>query len=169
MIKNILLIGASLTLWSSFVMAQAVAPGLPMKKNDYQFYGAETISIKVPLHPNLKNAGISQEEICSKSEEILNSDIDTEKVNRHKPSVEVMFDSIRENYGNSVVTVMLTGMGADGAAAMSRLKQKGSPTIAQDEASSVVWGMPQAAIELGAADHVLPLSKIAEKMLHLAK
>lgn len=95
--------------------------------------------------------------------------IDTEKVNRHKPSVEVMFDSIRENYGKSVVTVMLTGMGADGAAAMARLKQKGSLTIAQDEASSVVWGMPQAAIDLGAADHILPLSKIAEKMLQLAK
>lgn len=95
--------------------------------------------------------------------------IDTDKVNRHRPSVEVMFDSILESYGNSVVTVMLTGMGADGAAAMARLKQKGSTTIAQDEASSVVWGMPQAAIELGAADHVLPLSKIAEKMLHLAK
>lgn len=94
--------------------------------------------------------------------------VETDKVNRHRPSVEVMFDSILESYGSSVVTVMLTGMGADGAAAMARLKQGGSTTIAQDEATSVVWGMPQAAINLGAADHVMALPTIAEKMLSLA-
>ena len=95
--------------------------------------------------------------------------IQTEKVNRHRPAVEVMFDSILASYGSTVVAVMLTGMGADGADAMLRLKQAGAITYAQDEATSVVWGMPQAAFNLGAVDEVLPLQKIPAKMLKAAQ
>lgn len=95
--------------------------------------------------------------------------IQTEKINRHRPAVEVMFDSIRENYGGRhVVAAMLTGMGSDGADAMLRLKQDGAITLAQDEHTSVVWGMPQAAFNLGAVDQVLPLQKLPEKMLKAA-
>jgi len=95
--------------------------------------------------------------------------VQTEKVNRHRPAVEVMFDSIRESYGGKqVVALMLTGMGADGAEAMLRLKQAGAITLAQDENTSVVWGMPQAAFNLGAVDQVLPLQKLPEKMLKAA-
>lgn len=95
--------------------------------------------------------------------------IQTEKVNRHRPAVDAMFDSILESYGSMVVAVMLTGMGADGANGMLRLKQAGAITYAQDEATSVVWGMPQAAFNIGAVDEVLPLQKIAEKMLKSAQ
>jgi two-component system chemotaxis response regulator CheB len=95
--------------------------------------------------------------------------IQTEKVNRHRPAVDVMFNSILDVYGSSVVAVMLTGMGNDGAQGMLKLKQAGAVTYAQDEATSVVWGMPQAAFNLGAVDEVLPLHKIAEKMLTSAQ
>ena len=94
--------------------------------------------------------------------------IQTEKVNRHRPAVEVMFDSIRENYGGKVVAVMLTGMGADGAEAMLRLRQAGALTFAQDEATSVVWGMPQAAYNIGAVNELQLLKDLPEKMLKAA-
>lgn len=94
----------------------------------------------------------------------------SDKVNRHRPSVEVMFDSLgRMADADKLVAVMLTGMGSDGAAAMKRLHDAGVRTLAQDEASSVVWGMPRAAYELGAVEQVLPLAKMAKAMLDAAK
>jgi two-component system chemotaxis response regulator CheB len=90
-------------------------------------------------------------------------------VNRHKPSVEVMFRSVAQNVGKNAIGVMLTGMGADGSKTMLEMKEAGSVNIVQDEASSVVWGMPGEAFKLGAADHVVPLNKIASKILALAK
>ena len=95
--------------------------------------------------------------------------IQTEKVNRHRPAVDVMFNSILDAYGANVVAVMLTGMGNDGAQGMLNLKQAGAVTYAQDEATSVVWGMPQAAFNLGAVDEVLPLQNITAKMLRSAQ
>jgi len=95
--------------------------------------------------------------------------IQTEKVNRHRPAVDVMFNSILELYGSKVVAVMLTGMGADGASGMLNLRQAGAMTYAQDEATSVVWGMPQAALKIGAVDEVIPLQQISEKMLKAAQ
>ena len=86
---------------------------------------------------------------------------DGERVNLHKPSVEVLFDSITKQCAKNSICVMLTGMGADGASAMLRMKEAGSYNIIQDEASSVVWGMPGAAAELGAGDKILPLEHIA--------
>ncbi|WKJ92458.1 chemotaxis response regulator protein-glutamate methylesterase [Methylomonas montana] len=88
-------------------------------------------------------------------------------VNRHKPSVEVLFRSVAENVGSNAIGVMLTGMGADGAIAMKEMRDAGAINIVQDEASSVVWGMPGEAYKLGAAHHVLSLEKIAEKILAL--
>lgn len=93
---------------------------------------------------------------------------DSEPVNRHKPSVEVMFQSVLENVGPNAIAVMLTGMGADGAKAMLELKNIGVPTIAQNEATSVVWGMPGEAVKIGAADDVLALDKIPQRILELA-
>ncbi len=90
-------------------------------------------------------------------------------VNRHKPSVEVMFKSVAQNVGANAVGVMLTGMGADGSKTMNEMKAAGSVNIVQDEATSVVWGMPGEAYKLGAADHVVPLGKISAKILQLVK
>lgn len=90
---------------------------------------------------------------------------DKEPVNRHKPSVEVLFDSVNEAVGSRCVAVLLTGMGQDGAAGLLRLKEAGALTIAQDEDTSVVWGMPGAAVKLGAAQKILGLTKIPEYLV----
>jgi len=92
---------------------------------------------------------------------------DSEKVNRHRPSVEVMFDSVSNLGYRKTVAVLLTGMGADGARALLRMKEIGCHTIIQDEATSVVWGMPGAAYQLGAYNEVKPLESIAERLLQL--
>ncbi|MEN9435743.1 MAG: hypothetical protein RIR09_398 [Pseudomonadota bacterium] len=90
---------------------------------------------------------------------------DTEAVNRHKPSVEVLFLSVAKAAGANAVGVMLTGMGNDGARAMRVMKDSGSYNYCQDEESCIVFGMPREAIVAGAADEILPLSKIAEALL----
>jgi two-component system chemotaxis response regulator CheB len=89
-------------------------------------------------------------------------------VNRHRPSVDVMFRSVAQNVGPNATGVLLTGMGDDGARGLLEMLEAGAHTIAQDEASSVVWGMPGTAVRLGAAQQVLPLHRIAEAILHLA-
>jgi two-component system chemotaxis response regulator CheB len=81
-------------------------------------------------------------------------------VNRHRPSVDVLFRSVAQTVGNKSIGIILTGMGADGAAGLLEMKEAGSITIAQDEASSIVFGMPREAIKLGAADMVKNLKSI---------
>ena len=89
-------------------------------------------------------------------------------VNRHKPSVDVMFRSLAMNAGPNAIAVMLTGMGDDGAAGVGEMKGAGAQTVAQDEKSSVVWGMPGEVVKRGFADVVLPLNKIAEHLQKIA-
>ncbi|HEX5093363.1 MAG TPA: chemotaxis response regulator protein-glutamate methylesterase [Burkholderiales bacterium] len=84
-----------------------------------------------------------------------------EPVNRHRPSVDVLFSSAARHAGPNGIGVLLTGMGKDGARAMLEMRQAGAWTIAQDEASCIVFGMPREAIALGAAQEVLPLDRIA--------
>lgn len=90
-------------------------------------------------------------------------------VNRHCPSVDVLFRSVAQNVGPNAVGVILTGMGDDGARGLKEMRDAGAPTIAQDEASSVVWGMPGAAVKLGAVEEILPLNKVAEAVMRLAE
>jgi two-component system chemotaxis response regulator CheB len=91
--------------------------------------------------------------------------VDGEPVNRHKPSVEVLFESAARVVGRNALGVMLTGMGADGARAMKTMRDAGSFNLVQDEASCVVFGMPREAIAQGAANEVLPLNRIAPRLL----
>ncbi|MBA3059907.1 MAG: chemotaxis response regulator protein-glutamate methylesterase [Gammaproteobacteria bacterium] len=90
---------------------------------------------------------------------------DGELVNRHKPSVEVLFKSVASVVGRNAYGVMLTGMGNDGAKAMREMKDAGSYNFVQDEASCIVFGMPREAILHGAADEVLPLTAIAPALI----
>ena len=90
---------------------------------------------------------------------------DAEPVNRHRPSVEVLFKSAARVVGRNAYGIMLTGMGNDGAKAMKELRDAGSYNYVQDEASCVVFGMPREAILHGAADEVLPLGSIAAALL----
>ncbi|AYA40527.1 chemotaxis response regulator protein-glutamate methylesterase [Xenorhabdus nematophila] len=86
-------------------------------------------------------------------------------VNRHRPSVDVLFRSVAKCAGRNAVGVILTGMGSDGAAGLLEMKQAGAYTLAQSEASCVVFGMPRAAIQLGAVDDVMDIQKISKAML----
>lgn len=88
-------------------------------------------------------------------------------VSRHRPSVDVLFRSAARYAGKNAVGVIMTGMGDDGAKGMLEMKEAGAATIAQDEASCVVFGMPKVAIELGGVDKVVPLSKIAQTVASL--
>jgi len=91
-----------------------------------------------------------------------------EPVNRHRPSVDVLFRSCARYLGSNVVGVILTGMGADGARGLLEMRQAGARTVAQDEASCVVFGMPKEAIALDAAEEILPLSEIPSCALRMA-
>jgi len=82
-----------------------------------------------------------------------------------RPSVDVLFSSVAETAGNRAIGVLLTGMGADGSQGLLKMRQAGARTIAQDEASCVVFGMPREAIALGAAEQVLPLPAVSDAIL----
>jgi two-component system chemotaxis response regulator CheB len=86
---------------------------------------------------------------------------DGPRVNRHKPSVDVLFESVARHAGGNALGVIMTGMGDDGARGLLQMRAAGARTIGQDENSCVVYGMPAAAAQLGAVERVLPLDEIA--------
>lgn len=92
-------------------------------------------------------------------------------VNRHRPSVDVLFESVVSAAPASAMGIILTGMGNDGARGLAAMRHAGFLTIAQDEATSVVWGMPREAVKLEAVDgsHILPLSKIGPAIKNFVK
>lgn len=90
-------------------------------------------------------------------------------VHHHRPSVDVLFNSVAQAAGINATGVILTGMGADGAKGLLAMKQKGAQTVAQDEATSVVYGMPKVANDIGGATEVLPLQKIADAIIDYSK
>lgn len=104
-------------------------------------------------------------EIRQRQSELYCCKSDAPAVNNHKPSVDVMFDSALQLKGRKIVAAVLTGMGKDGAAGLKKLKDEKAHTVIQDESSSVVWGMPKAAYEIGAHCEVLPLDKIGRALL----
>lgn len=95
--------------------------------------------------------------------------LDEAPMSRHKPSVDYLFNSVAEEVGRKCLGVILTGMGADGTLGLKAMKSAGAFTIAQDENSSVVFGMPKSAIECGAISKILPLEKIGSEILSRLK
>ena len=93
--------------------------------------------------------------------------VDRAPVNGHRPSVDVLFDSVAELAGRNAVGVILTGMGRDGASGLLKMRHTGARTIGQNEKTCVVYGMPRVAHELGAVEHQLPLTSIGEEILKL--
>ena len=94
---------------------------------------------------------------------------DDEMENNQKPAADVLFRTAAESLKQSVISVVLTGMGSDGAAGTKRIRELGGITLAQDEKSSLIYGMPKAAAETGCVDMVLPLEKIPEELIRLTK
>jgi two-component system, chemotaxis family, protein-glutamate methylesterase/glutaminase len=94
---------------------------------------------------------------------------DGPRVNRHRPSVDVMFRSVAQCAGRNAIGAILTGMGGDGAQGLLEMRKAGARTLAQDEASCVVFGMPKVAIELGAAEKVVALDQMAGEILRAAE
>jgi two-component system chemotaxis response regulator CheB len=84
-----------------------------------------------------------------------------------RPSIDVLFESVSQDYGERAVGCLLTGMGRDGAAGLRLVRDRGGITIAQDEATSVVYGMPHEAVRLGAVEHVLPIGAIGPALASL--
>lgn len=89
---------------------------------------------------------------------------DGEPVNRHRPSVDVLFRSVAQSAGPNAIGVLLTGMGDDGARGLKEMHEAGAWTLAQDEATSVVWGMPGEAVKIGAVDEVVPLHQVVDSI-----
>ncbi|OYV33921.1 MAG: chemotaxis response regulator protein-glutamate methylesterase, partial [Acidocella sp. 20-61-6] len=92
-----------------------------------------------------------------------------ERVNGHRPSVDVMFSAVAQQFKDKAVGIILTGMGRDGAAGLLELRQAGGETIGQDEASCVVYGMPKVAFEIGAVAHQFSLDRMATQILQLTQ
>ena len=93
--------------------------------------------------------------------------VERDPVNGHRPSVDVLFDSVAELAGRNAVGVILTGMGRDGAAGLLKMRYAGAKTLGQDEKTCVVYGMPRVAFELGAVEQQLPLGLIGDEILKI--
>ena len=134
-----------------------------------QVHEAEDGQRVLPGHVYLAPGGIAHMKVArSGANYIVKLDY-SEPVNRHRPSVDVLFHSAAEVAGRNAVAVLLTGMGKDGAQGMLAMKEAGAVTFAQDEASCVVFGMPREALHIGAASEAVPLSEISERILSSAR
>lgn len=130
-----------------------------------QVYEAEHGQRILPGHVYLAPGGVAHMKVARSGANYIVELDPSEPVNRHRPSVDVLFESAASVVGKNAMGVILTGMGKDGAKGMLAMKNAGSVTIAQDEASCVVFGMPREAIQIGAAEMVVSLSKMSETIL----
>lgn len=130
-----------------------------------QVHEAEDGQRVLPGHVYLAPGGIAHMKLArSGANYVVQLDY-SEPVNRHRPSVDVLFHSAAEVAGKNAVGVILTGMGKDGALGLMAMKKAGATTFAQDEASCVVFGMPREALHIGAASEAVPLADISERIL----
>jgi len=130
-----------------------------------QVHEAEDGQRVLPGHVYLAPGGVAHMKLARSGANYVVQLDHGEPVNRHRPSVDVLFHSAAEVAGRNAVGVLLTGMGKDGAQGLLAMKQAGAVTFAQDEASCVVFGMPREALHIGAADEAVPLSEISERIL----
>lgn len=122
----------------------------------------------LPGHVYLAPGGVAHMKLARSGSNYVVSLEETEPVNRHRPSVDVLFHSVAQVAGKNAVGALLTGMGKDGAQGMLAMKQAGAATFSQDEASCVVFGMPREALQIGATDEAVPLGEMGETLLSSA-
>jgi len=135
---------------------------------DVQVHEAEDGQRVLPGHVYLAPGGVAHMKLAKSGANYVVRLDASEPVNRHRPSVDVLFHSVAQVAGKNAVGVLLTGMGKDGAQGLLAMKQAGATTFAQDEATSVVFGMPREALHIGAADEAVPLPQISERLLKSA-
>lgn len=130
-----------------------------------QVHEAEDGQRVLPGHVYLAPGGVAHMKLARSGANYIVRLDPGEPVNRHRPSVDVLFHSVAQVAGKNAVGAILTGMGKDGAQGLLAMKQAGAATFAQDEASCVVFGMPREALLIGAADEAVPLLNISERLL----
>jgi two-component system chemotaxis response regulator CheB len=130
-----------------------------------QVHEAEDGQRVLPGHVYLAPGGVAHMKLARSGANYIVKLEYSDPVNRHRPSVDVLFHSAAQVAGKNAVGVILTGMGKDGALGMLAMKQAGALTFAQDEASCVVFGMPREALHIGAADCAVPLTEMSERIL----
>ena len=113
--------------------------------------------------------GNDRHAVIAGSGTIMGRLVNGDPISGHRPSIDAMFESIATRLGPTAVGILLTGMGQDGARGLLAMRRAGAHTIAQDEATSTVYGMPRAAADMGAAERILPLPRIAERALAAAR
>jgi len=119
----------------------------------------------LPGHVYIAPGGVAHMKLARSGANYIIQLEESEPVNRHRPSVDVLFNSAAEVAGKNAVGVVLTGMGKDGAQGLLAMREAGARTLAQDEASSVVFGMPREALAIGAAEEAVPIDKMTERIL----
>lgn len=130
-----------------------------------QVHEAEHGQRVLPGHVYLAPGGVAHMKLARSGANYVVELEASEPVNRHRPAVDVLFNSAAHVAGRNAVGIVLTGMGKDGAQGLLAMKNAGAITFAQDEATSVVFGMPREALAIGAASEALPLSEISERLL----
>jgi len=133
-----------------------------------QVHEAEDGQRILPGHVYLAPGGIAHMKLARSGANYVVSLDYSEPVNRHRPSVDVLFHSAAQVAGKNAVGAILTGMGRDGAQGLLAMRQAGAITFAQDEASCVVFGMPREALQIGAASEAVPLMEMSERILSSA-
>lgn len=132
---------------------------------EVQVHEAEDGDRVLPGHVYLAPGGVAHMKLAKSGANYIVRLEASEPVNRHRPSIDVLFHSVALVAGKNAVGALLTGMGKDGALGLLAMKQAGAVTFAQDEATSVVFGMPREALHIGAADEALPLPSISGRLL----
>ncbi|WP_353173860.1 protein-glutamate methylesterase/protein-glutamine glutaminase, partial [Paracandidimonas soli] len=130
-----------------------------------QVHEAEDGQRVLPGHVYLAPGGVAHMKLARSGANYIVQLEDSEPVNRHRPSVDVLFHSAAKVAGKNAVGAILTGMGKDGAQGLLAMREAGAVTFAQDEASCVVFGMPREALHIGAAMEAVPLSQMSERIL----
>jgi two-component system, chemotaxis family, protein-glutamate methylesterase/glutaminase len=148
-------------------ISAAFAPAMAERLNGKCAARVQLAEPGIPLQPGhiYIAPGNDRHLVLSASDRLVTRMMPGDPVSGHRPSIDRMFDSVAALLGPSAVGILLTGMGADGARGLLAIREAGGRTIAQDEATSTVYGMPRAAAELGAAQKILPLPRIAERAL----
>ena len=165
-----ILTGIPATMDATIIMVQhvdaAFAPGLGQWLSDQAKRSVTMVAEAHRPEPGQVLLSSTDDHLILGEEGLLHYSVEPSTIS-YRPSVDVFFTSVARNWRRPGVAVVLTGMGRDGAQGLLQLRGQGWRTIAQDESSSVVWGMPKAAAEIGAAHEILPLARISEAITRL--